>query len=252
MRLSHISCERAIILLGKFHIQANPPVPLFRYFTNFLANYLHFAFQNGFHVSFFFFNGLDSLLSGPVLNSLFPQIVFDLVSTNAAGIAHPLPAELGPLPLFQDEDGFYSVLGPSPCHTPREDHVDRPTNHTLANNPINIPGTITPPKDKVFCGSSRCSGNRFAPSTPLYAYPSHKLTLRSGPHTCSRSSYTCNVPNCDQPRPFKTRQALNRHYEAVHLAERFDCPVPQCENVGEKGIKRYDNLVAHMRNKHRM
>ena len=31
---------------------------------------------------------------------------------------------------------------------------------------------------------------------------------------------------------------------------RFDCPVPGCENIGKKGIKRYDNLVAHMRNKH--
>ena len=166
---------------------------------------------------------------------------------------HPLPAELGPLPLFQHDDGFFSVLGPPLCHATPEDQANRSTGHTLAYSPINIPATLTPltPRDKVFCGSFKCSGTRFVPrSTLLSAYPSDKLTLRSGPHTCSRDSYTCNVPDCDRPTPFKTRQSLNRHYEVVHLAERFDCPVPECENVGEKGIKRYDNLVAHMRNKH--
>ena len=229
-------------LLRNFHIQADPPVPLFLYFANFLANYLHFAFQNGFRVSFFFLTWHRK--------SLGPPTVFHLVSTNAAWSAHPLPAELGPLPLFQDEDGFSSVLGPQLSHTPRNDHADRPTNHTLAYSPINFPGTLMHPRDTVFCGSSRCSGNRFAPSTPFYAYSSHKPTLRSGPHTCSRRSYTCNVPNCDWPTQFNTRQALNRHYEVVHLAERFNCPVPEGENVGEKGIKRYYNLVAHMRNKH--
>ena len=67
---------------------------------------------------------------------------------------------------------------------------------------------------------------------------------------CFRRSYTCHAPDCTRPTPFKTRQALNRHYEVIHFAERFDCLVPGCKNVGEKGIKRYDNLVAHMRNKH--
>ena len=172
------------------------------------------------------------------------------MSTDAHGIPHSLPAELGPLPLYQDDDGFYSILGLLLCHTNHEDHATRFINHTLAYSPINITGILTPPRDKVFCRSSRCSGNRFASSTPLYVYPSHKLTQRSGPHTCSHRSYTCTVPNCARPAPFKTRQALNRHYEMVHLAERFDCPVLECENVGVKGIKRYDNLVAHMKNKH--
>jgi len=85
---------------------------------------------------------------------------------------------------------------------------------------------------------------------PLYSRPWHPLTWRSGPHTCSRRSFTCNVPECIRETPFATRQALNRHHESVHLAQRFNCPMPGCENVGEKGIKRYDNLVAHMKNQH--
>jgi len=45
------------------------------------------------------------------------------------------------------------------------------------------------------------------------------------------------------------KQAFNCHYEVIHLVERIDCPLPGCENVGEKGIKMYDNLV-HMRHMH--
>src|SRR5437879_6261985 len=84
---------------------------------------------------------------------------------------------------------------------------------------------------------------------PLLAYPSH-LTRRSGPHTCSRHSYACGAPDCTPRDPFRTKQALNRHYEEKHLGERVDCLVPRCENVGEKGIKRLDNLVAHLKTKH--
>ena len=36
----------------------------------------------------------------------------------------------------------------------------------------------------------------------------------------------------------------------MHLAERIDCLFPGCENIGEKGIKKYDNLVVHMKSKH--
>ncbi|KAG0135507.1 hypothetical protein HOY82DRAFT_600339 [Tuber indicum] len=157
---------------------------------------------------------------------------FQLVSTDATGFVQRLPAELGPLPLYRDDDGFYSVIGPSLSHTtPGEDQTNESANSTLAYDRINISATLRPPREKVFCGSSRCSGN-------------------SGPHTCTRQSYTCNAPDCTPWDPFKTKQALNRHYEEIHLGERFDCPVSGCENVGEKGIKRLDNLVAHMKNKH--
>jgi len=177
---------------------------------------------------------------------------FQLVSTNSAGVAHPLPAELGPLPLYPLSDGFYSVIGPRLCHATPLNQANGSTNHTLASSPINISGILTSPGDKVFCGSSRCSGNRFA-SLLLYlcAYPPNRLTRGRGPHTCSRRSYTCRAPSCARPKSFRTKQALNRHYELVHLGERIDCPVLGCENVGEKGIKRYDNLIVHVKNVHR-
>ena len=175
---------------------------------------------------------------------------FQLVSTNASGIALPLPVELGPLPLYLDDDGFYSVLGAPLSHVISEDQASGSPNVTLAYNPAKMPATPAPRRDKVFCQSSKCAGNRFAPPLPQYLYSSHRLTWRSGPHTCSRRSYTCNAPACARSTPFKTKHALNRHYMAIHLATRFDCPVPGCGNVGQEGIKRYDNLIAHMRNKH--
>ncbi|KAG0640960.1 hypothetical protein HOY80DRAFT_1135610 [Tuber brumale] len=155
-----------------------------------------------------------------------------LVSTDDTGLGGPLPAALGSLPLYPLGGGFYTVLSPSLSHTtPGEDQANRSTHDTISHDTCNTSATLRPPRDKVFCGSSQCSGN-------------------SGPETCSHHSYTCNAPDCSRRDPFSTKQALSRHYEAIHLAERFDCPVPGCENVGEKGIKRLDNLVPHMKNKH--
>lgn len=89
-----------------------------------------------------------------------------LVRANGDLIAHPFPAQLGPLPLYRDDDGFYSVLGPPLSHGTYEDQAKKSTNHALAYNPINISNTLAPPREKVFCGSSKCSGNRFvSPST---------------------------------------------------------------------------------------
>jgi len=182
---------------------------------------------------------------------VYPEPEFKLISRDTLGVAQPLPTELGPLPLCPLGNGYYSVLGPSLGQAILEDHANGSPNDTLTynNTGIDLAPTLTPSRDKVFCGSSKCSGNRFAP-LPLYVYLSRQLTKRSGPHTCSPRSYTCTAPGCTRPTPFKTKQALNRHHEVIHLVERVDCLFPGCENVGEKGSKRYDNLVVHMRNKH--
>ncbi|RPA89423.1 hypothetical protein L873DRAFT_1849304 [Choiromyces venosus 120613-1] len=158
----------------------------------------------------------------------------DLVPTDATGKALPLNPELGPLPLFPHDDGWYTILGPPISHTTAGvNYENRSTNNIPAFNKVNIPGHIITARGKVYCGSSRCSGN-------------------SGPHTCSRGSFTCDAPDCTRATPFRTKQALNRHYEMIHLDERFDCPVSGCKRVGERGIKRYDNLAVHVRNKHGM
>ncbi|KAG0640961.1 hypothetical protein HOY80DRAFT_1040482 [Tuber brumale] len=158
-----------------------------------------------------------------------PSASLHLVLVDETGIAQPLPAELGPLPLYRHEDGYYSVLGPS-LHSATPGLEDQ-TNRS-ANDAVNTSTTLRSSRDKFFCG--------------LFRF----WKQRSGPHTCSPGSYTCNAPHCSRQDPFRTKQALNRHYEAIHLAERFDCPVSGCDNVGEKGIKRLDNLVAHMKSKH--
>jgi len=89
-------------------------------------------------------------------------VLFQLVSTNASENSLPLPVELGPLPLYLDEDGFYSVLGAPLSHVISEDQAGR---YALAHNPVNIPVTRTLPRDRVFCQSSKCGGNRFALSS---------------------------------------------------------------------------------------
>jgi len=83
-----------------------------------------------------------------------------LVGADAAGVALQLPAQLGPLPLYQDDDGYHSVLGPLLCRTTQKNEASTSTNDILA---YNIPATLTLPRAKVFCGSSGCFGNRFAP-----------------------------------------------------------------------------------------
>lgn len=91
-----------------------------------------------------------------------------LVRAEVDLIAHPLPAELGPLPLHLDGDGFYSVLGPPLSHTTHEDQVNKYTSGSLAYNHINTPAPLMPPRGKIFCESLKCSGNRFpSPSTPF-------------------------------------------------------------------------------------
>ena len=72
----------------------------------------------------------------------------------------------------------------------------------------------------------------------------------SGPHTCALGRFTCKAPNCTWSGNFKTKQAFNRHYRAMHLSDRVDCPIEGCPRVGAHGIKRADNLAAHIFNKH--
>ena len=98
-----------------------------------------------------------------VVNVLLGAAYFDKLDLSGPA---PLPAELGPLPLYPDDDGFYSVLGPPLSHVAHGDQANGPINNTLAYNQIKISATLSPPRNKVFCGSSYCSGYRFAlPST---------------------------------------------------------------------------------------
>ena len=83
-----------------------------------------------------------------------------------------LPPSLGPLPLYPDNDAFYSANNSLPSHATSTDHVwgGSPTD-TLAYSPagINTPAATTsaPLRTKVYCGSSKCSGNRFVPCSAV-------------------------------------------------------------------------------------
>jgi len=95
--------------------------------------------------------------------------LFQLVSRDALGVAQPLPAELGPQPLYPLGDGYYSVLGPLLGQAILEDPANGSPNNTPAYNHtgIDLATTLTPSRNKVFCGSSKCSGNRFAPPSAV-------------------------------------------------------------------------------------
>ena len=70
----------------------------------------------------------------------------------------PLPAGLGPLPLYPEDGGFYSVLGPPLSQmTYGEQANESPSDIFLHNSP----------RDKIFCGSSNCLGVRSVPPPTL-------------------------------------------------------------------------------------
>ncbi|KAG0133640.1 hypothetical protein HOY82DRAFT_625992 [Tuber indicum] len=175
-------------------------------------------------------SGVSTLLAPPE---------FRLVSFDKLGEPQPLPAALGDLPLYDDGNGFYSVNGPlnftiiPPCAAVAPTNRYNPTIHVSTVEISSLPGQ-----------SSRAS-------------PSHRQqcltndSISNSPVKGSKKrSYHCDEPGCAWRSSFPTKQALNRHREARHLNIRVDCPIEGCERVGENGIKRKDNLPAHVLNKY--
>ncbi|PWW77939.1 hypothetical protein C7212DRAFT_342357 [Tuber magnatum] len=165
-----------------------------------------------------------------------PGASLSLVAFDERGNRLGLPAGLGDLPLHPDCDGWYSTIGPwkdsaTQTGTPDTGHeVNRENDSGTPVAPANRQRS-THPGSRSFCRYNKCPGNIV-------------------PHTCAPSGFACRAPNCSWPGTFKTKQALNRHYRAKHLNDRVDCPVEGCVRVGDCGIKRADNLAAHLLNKH--
>ncbi|KAG0637819.1 hypothetical protein HOY80DRAFT_1023538 [Tuber brumale] len=151
-----------------------------------------------------------------------------LVSFDKFGKPQPTPAELGDLPLYLDEDGYYSVNAVAPA--------DPGSNSTIQPLINDISG--------FSCGSLRIS-----PSHPHH-YLGNDTTSGGSRASSGRRSYFCGEPDCAWKLPFLTKQALDRHREVKHLNIRVDCPIPGCKKVEDKGIKRKDNLPAHVLKKH--
>jgi len=114
-------------------------------------------------------------------------------------------------------------------------------------------GTMLQPKSAVatYISLSLCPGLSFYPTYSDLEYHTNMYpSSYRGLHSCAPGIFTCEAPNCTWPRTFKTKQALNGHYHAKHHNDRVDCPIEGCARVGAQGIKRADNLAAHMLNKH--
>ncbi|KAG0637826.1 hypothetical protein HOY80DRAFT_970795, partial [Tuber brumale] len=142
---------------------------------------------------------------------------FRLVSFDESGKPRPLPPGLGNLPLFLDDDGFHSVNGP-------------------LNLTVLFPSVAIAPVNR---------GNSTAIHHPITS------AISSGqPTHTEKGGHFCNETGCAWKSPFPTKQGLHRHREVKHLNKRVDCPIPGCEKVGDKGIRRKDNLPAHVLKKH--
>ena len=165
-------------------------------------------------------------------------------------ILHHLPPELQNLPLYPDDDGFYSVNGPEF----RANHSKHPTLHLLDNQTSNP--TSKSPHISSYLQTLTNTINKF--SIPLSTSLPHSTILTLSPQPrpslrkLPRREYVCDQPGCTWQSPFKTKQGLARHYEVKHLQKRHDCPIPGCQSVGNRGIKRKDNLHAHMWHQHRV
>ncbi|CUS14001.1 unnamed protein product, partial [Tuber aestivum] len=159
---------------------------------------------------------------------------------NLFGTPQSLPRKLGDLPLYPDDNGFHSVNGP-------------------LDLTIISPHTTAPPVNNgnpVALHSSTNETQHYAHQYPYISshdrQPSNSLIASDPVIRPERRSYFCSEPSCARPSPFPTRQSLTRHREAMHLNIRLDCPIPGCDRVGDNGIKRKDNLPAHVWNKHRI
>jgi len=120
---------------------------------------------------------------------------------------------------------------------------------------VNPPRNARPDPTLIFCEYPKCSDNKLA--IPLHLLPhlterhtNLHSTPHSGRHSYAPSQLICLAPGCSSPGTFKTKQALTRHYQSKHLNDRHDCPVAGCLYVGDRGIKRADNLAAHLLTKH--
>ncbi|PUU74681.1 hypothetical protein B9Z19DRAFT_1132804 [Tuber borchii] len=163
----------------------------------------------------------------------------------------PTPSQPEGLPLFPDDDGFYSVNGPA-FHM---NLSEPPTTHPL-DNQVSNPSSQSSNISSHFSQHPTATTDKLA----IYFWASESLPLIPTPALSSQSQHrfqgppqrkhVCNEPGCTPPSRFETKQGLDRHHETTHLQKRWDCPVPGCGSVGNKGIKRKDNLRAHVRDKH--
>ncbi|PWW77938.1 hypothetical protein C7212DRAFT_362378 [Tuber magnatum] len=140
-----------------------------------------------------------------------------LVSIEEFVNSQALPAGLGELPFYLEDDGYLSINGPIDLTLLPSRTAVAPVNH--GNHP-----TIHP-----FITSVNSSGQQ----------------------TWSKKrSYICSEPGCTWRSSLPTKQGLERHYDGKHLNIRVDCPILGCEKVRDKGVKRKDNLSAHVLKKH--
>ena len=95
-----------------------------------------------------------------------------LCDSDELGNPPRLPAGLGDLPLYAEEDGWYSVLGPWNGTTDNSERANLNAAHQAADLDIPIPpvnprGNAHSDPTLIFCEYHKCSGNRLV-ALPLF------------------------------------------------------------------------------------
>ncbi|CUS14002.1 unnamed protein product [Tuber aestivum] len=160
---------------------------------------------------------------------------------NGAVTLHRLHSGHENLPLYLDSDGFYSVKGPAL-------HMRHNGYHTahLWDNQILTPGGQSPCIPSQLCQLPIDTPNELPPppssSSATISLPAPSPRSPNSIRAFSQRSYTCNEPGCTWKSPFRTKQGLSRHHQSKHIQKRLGCPIRGCGGVGNKGVKRRDNL----------
>ena len=165
----------------------------------------------------------------------------------------PAPSKPEGLPLFLEDDGSYSVNGPA-LHVNRS---EPPTTHHLdsqVSNPTIQSSNISfDLHQHPIVTTDELAIPLWVPeSHPPILIPALSPQSQHGVQEFPQGRYFCIEPGCTWLSPFETKQGLTRHRETKHFQKRRDCPIPGCKRVGNKGIKRKDNLRAHMQEQHQV
>ena len=165
----------------------------------------------------------------------------------------PAPSKPEGLPLFLEDDGSYSVNGPA-LHV---NYSESPTTHLLyiqVSNPASQSSNISFDfhQHPIVTTDELAIPFWVPESLPPIPIPALSSQSQHGVQEFPQGRYFCFEPGCTRLSPFQTKQGLTRHQEGTHLQKRRDCPVPGCKRVGNKGIKRQDNLRAHVREQHQV
>ncbi|RPA96750.1 hypothetical protein L873DRAFT_1193291 [Choiromyces venosus 120613-1] len=150
---------------------------------------------------------------------------------NDFGMMKPQPSGPENLPLYPDDDGFYSVNGPA-FHASHSKHpTTHPPGNQVSNSADQTPHISSNLRQNSFHSANAVGELVSPPDIPLppSSLPTRFFRSNDNPQRfLQKKIYFCNEPGCTWPSPFPTKQGLTRHHQTKHLQKRQDCPIRGC------------------------